>query len=233
MRRRCRLDKAFSDMRLWPTRLQFFLHDVAVLVAPRPGDETSPGTVNPGLRSVEFLPSQGAQILQLHQQLEHRMTQPRMDQRFRNGLRYFAFYQDQQLLGSTWAAVGDGRYVDEANWYLPIQKTEFWVRDVFIIPTLRGRGLYASVLKLMAQRHVPGCTAVWSDVDWVNKASMRAHTKVGFSVHARLRVLDFDGRIRLRGPCPAWPLPVTEIDLDKRLLLMRGALLQRHRELLA
>jgi GNAT superfamily N-acetyltransferase len=220
-------------MRLWPLRAHFYVHDVAVLVAPRPGDSASPGTVAPELRSVEFVPAQAADILQLHRQMAHRMSQPRMDQRFSNGLRYFAFYQDEALLGSTWAAIGGGRYVDEVNWFLPIGPTEFWVRDVFILPAQRGRGLYASLLKLVAQRHVPGCTAAWSDVDWVNRASMRAHARAGFSVHARLRALDLDGRLRLRGAAPAWHAPVTEIDPGKRCLLMRGALLRRHRQLLA
>jgi len=220
-------------MRLWPLRAHFYLHDVAVLRAPHPGNASSPGTLTPDIRSLEFESAQAADILQLHQQMAHRMSQPRMDQRFGNDLRYFAFFQGEQLLGSTWAAIGGGRYVDEMNWYLPIQPTEFWVRDVFILPSQRGRGLYASFLKLMAQHHVPGCTAVWSDVDWVNQASMRAHAKAGFSVHARLRALDLDGRLRLRGPAPAWPAPVTEINPGQRWLLMRGSLLQRHRQLLA
>ena len=116
---------------------------------------------------------------------------------------------------------------------MPIEATEFWVRDVFIVPSQRGRGLFASLLKLLAQDKVPGCTAAWSDVDWVNQTSMRAHAKAGFGVHTRLRALDFDGRIRLRGPMPAWPLPIREIDPGKRLLLLRAALLQRHQQLLA
>ncbi len=213
--------------------MRFFAHDVAVLVAPNPGVAAGAGTAVQELRAVELLPAQAALILQLHEQMAHRMSQPRMDQRFSNGLRFFAFYQGEQLLGSTWAAIGGGRYVDEVNWYLPIPPSEFWVRDVFIVPSQRGRGLYAQVLRLIAQGHVPGCTAAWSDVDWVNQASMRAHAKAGFLVHARLRALDFDGRIRLRGPTPAWHQPVTEIEPGRRWLLMRGELLQRHQQLLA
>ncbi len=220
-------------MRLWPTRRQFFLHDVAVLMAARPADPSSPGRLAREIQSVELRLDQADRILQLHQSMSHRMSQTRMDQRFRNGLRYFAFFHDERLLGSTWAAIGNGRYVDEVNWFLPIKPTEFWVRDIFIVPSHRGQGLFPCFLKLIAQRHVPGCTAAWSDVDWVNKASLRAHTKAGFTLYSRMRALDFDGRVRLRGPLPNWPIDVTEIDPGRRLLLMRGALLQRHQELLA
>ncbi len=220
-------------MRLWPTRRQFFLHDVAVLMARRPGDETSPGAVTPDLRVVEYSAAQTAQILQLHQQMGHRMSQPRLDQRFRNHLRYFAFHEAETLLGSSWFALGGGRYVDEVNWYLPIQADQFWVRDVYIVPAQRGRGRFAALLKLMARTHSAGCSAVWSDVDWVNKTSMRAHVKAGFSVQTRLRALDWDGLVRLRGPQPAWHETVHEIEPGKRCLVMRGARLQRHLELLA
>lgn len=220
-------------MRLWPTRSQFFLHDVAVLMASRPGDESSPGVVTPGVRLVEYSASQAAQILQLHQQMGHRMSQPRLDQRFRNRLRFFAFHEGDALLGSTWVAIGGGRYVDEVNWYLPIRADQFWMRDVYILPAQRGRGRFAALLKLMAQVQVPGCSAVWSDVDWVNHTSMQAHAKAGFSVQARLRALDFDGRLRLRGPQPSWHEAVHEIEPSKRWLVMRGTRLQRHQELLA
>ena len=220
-------------MRLWPTRAQFFLHDVAVLKADRPGDEASPGVVLPTYLTVEFNASQTAQILQLHQQMGHRMSQPRMEQRFRNRLRYFALFEGDVLLGSTWVAIGGGRYVDELNWVLPIAPNQFWVRDVYIVPTQRGRGLFPALLKQIARAHVPGCSAAWSDVDWINQPSMRAHAKAGFTVQARLRALDFNGLVRLRGPVPAWHEAVQDVEPGKRWLLMRGARLQRHRELLA
>lgn len=220
-------------MRLWPTRKHIYLHDVALLKAHRPGDESSPGSFAADCRSVELKAAQGAEILQLHQTLGHRMTQQRLNQRFRNGLRFLAFHQGDTLLGSSWVAIGGARYVDELNWYLPILPTEFWVRDVFIMPSQRGRGLFGGLVKLIAQRHVPGCTAAWSDVDWINGTSMRAHAHAGFEVYARLRALDFDGRLRLRGPAPSWHEPVLEIDPGKRLLLMQGVRLQRHQALMA
>ncbi len=220
-------------MRLWPTRKHIYLHDVALLKANRPGDDSSPGSIAADYRSVELTAAQGQEIMQLHQALGHRMTQPRLDQRFGNDLRFFAFHQGDTLLGSSWVAIGGARYIDELNWSLPIRPTEFWVRDVFVMPSQRGRGLFAALVKLIAQRHVPGCTGAWSDVDWINGTSMRAHAHAGFEVHARLRALDFDGRLRLRGPAPPWHEPVLEIDPGKRLLLMHGVRLRRHRALLA
>jgi RimJ/RimL family protein N-acetyltransferase len=207
-----------------------YLHDVAVLVCRNP----HAGVLQvPHLRTKEWLPSHSDPIMQLHQQLAHRMTPQRLAQRFGNGLRYFALYAGDTPIGSTWAAVGTARYVDELNWLLPILPTEFWVRDVFLSPAWRGKGLFPALLRLLAEHHVPGCTAAWSDVDWPNAQSMRAHRNAGFEVYTRARTFDIAGRLRLRSPLPSWHLPVLEMNLSQRLLWLRNGSLQRHKDLLA
>jgi GNAT superfamily N-acetyltransferase len=215
-------------MRLLPRYV--YLHDVAVLVCRAP----QAGALQvPGLRTTEWVAGQEEHILQLHTQLAHRVTPKRLAQRFGNGLRFFALHAGDTPVGSTWAAVGVPRYVDELNWLLPILPTEFWVRDVFLLPTWRGKGLYAALLRLLAERHVAGCTAAWSDVDWPNVQSMRAHRNAGFEIYTRARTLDVAGRFRVRSPLPAWHLPVLEMNLPQRLLWLRDTGLRRHNELLA
>jgi GNAT superfamily N-acetyltransferase len=215
-------------MRFLPRHV--YLHDVAVLVCRNP----RAGALQvPELRTVEWLAHQDQQILQLHTQLAHRMTPQRLAQRFGNGLRYFALYAGDTPIGSTWAAVGTPRYVDELNWLLPTLPTEFWVRDVFLSPSWRGKGLFPALLRLLAEHHVAGCTAAWSDVDWPNAQSMRAHRNAGFEVYTRARAFDVAGRLRLRSPLPPWHLPVLEMNLPQRLLWLRDASLQRHQALLA
>jgi RimJ/RimL family protein N-acetyltransferase len=215
-------------MRLLPR--QIVLHDVGVLVCRQPRAAT---LTLQSLSTEEFTEKDSAHIFSLHAQLAHRMTQQRMDQRFGNGLRFFALYVGAELAGTTWAAVGNGRYVDELNWFLPILPTEYWVRDVFIPPQWRGKGLFPAFVRLLAENHVPGCTAVWSDVDWPNTGSMRAHRNAGFEVVARVRALELAGRWRLRSPLVPWHLPVQEISPRDRFVRLQGATLQRHQTLMA
>jgi RimJ/RimL family protein N-acetyltransferase len=209
---------------------QIYLHDVGVLVCRQRLAAQLP--LN-NLRTQELAAPDGAQILQLHTQLGHRMTVQRMQQRFGNGLRFFALYVGDELAGSTWAAVGDGRYIDELNWFLPILATEYWVRDVFIPPRWRGKALFPALLRLVAENHLPGCTAVWSDVDWPNTGSMRAHRNAGFEVVARARALEVAGRWRWRSALLPWHLPVQEIAPQRRFVQLQGHTLQRHQELMA
>ena len=220
-------------MRLWPTRLQLHLHDIALLVAPGPVVQALAHQRPRGLRSTAYTLAQQADILQLHRALGHRMSLPRLQQRFANGLQFLAFWDDDSLLGSTWVALGGGRYVDELNWYLPLLPTECWLRDLFVLPAQRGQGRLAQFVGQVVHQHMPACTAFWSDVDWVHGVSMRAHQKAGFSVHARVRALDLAQRVRARCALPHWHLPVAEIEPGQRWLVLNGARLERHRQLMA
>lgn len=220
-------------MRLWPTRHTVVLHDIALLVASGPALQSLARQSGASLRSQVFTLAQHEHILQLHLAMGHRMTAARLQQRFANGLQFLAFWAGDCLLGSTWVALGGGRYVDELNWYLPIKPGECWLRDLFVLPAQRGRGLLAQFVGQLVHEHLPNATAVWSDVDWVNRASMRAHQKAGFTVYARVRALDLAQRLRVRSGLPAWHLPVAEIDPSRRWLLLTSAKLQRHLQLLA
>jgi GNAT superfamily N-acetyltransferase len=223
-------------MRLWPSHAYLLQHDIAILQAPVDAlvaaAERQTAVTRDALRAVPWSASDSREILRLHDDMGHRLSPKRLDQRFGNGLRFFTFEAGADLVGSTWAAVGDGRYVDELNWFLPIRPTEFWVRDVFVVPRRRGGGLLSAFLHAVAQQ-VPQCSAAWSDVDWIHKASLRAHLKAGFSLHARVRALDLNGRWRLRSPLPPWHLPVSEIDPHRRWVSLTGPVLRRHQGLIA
>ena len=168
-----------------------------------------------------------------HTTLGHRLTPERVERRQRNGLLFFALQVDGIVVASTWIVTGGQRYIDELGWALALGSDAFWLRDVFVAPAWRGRGVFQAFIAAIARDHVRPCQAVWSDVDWVNAQSMRAHLSAGFEVRSRLRALDFFGRVRFRGAVPSWDLPIREIAPGSRVLVLRGRALRRHQELIA
>lgn len=208
-----------------------FVHryDVALL-STEPAE--SPAKVDAsGPIQVEWL-NERESILKAHAALEHRISAEMLERRLSNRLRFAVFSVDGGPVASSWLASG-GRYIDELNWWLPIATDELWVRDVFVAPASRGRRLFAALVATLSRRPVGPGRRIWSDVDWDNAASMQAHKAAGFVVVARVRALDFGGRLRLRSALPAWPLPVLEMDPGAHWVWLRGGRLKRHRELLA
>ena len=171
-------------------------------------------------------------ILEAHVALGHHIGQAMLERRMANRLAFLTIAIEELPVASSWLASG-GRYIDELNWWLPIGPDELWLRDVFVAQAWRGRRLFADIVSSLAMPEHGRARRIWSDVDWINTQSMRAHEAAGFRVVARVRALDLAGRIRLRSALPPWPLQVTEIDPTSRLIWLRGRRLQRHQELLA
>lgn len=213
-------------MKIWDV---LHLHDIALLVFEgTSGDLSSPARTLP---DIEFLRCATA-IKSANAVLGHAVSAGRLQRRLANGLSFAVFSTNGQPMASTWLASG-GRYVDEVNWWFPTGPDELWLRDVFVAPAFRGRRLLADIVLALAQQADSPNRRVWSDVDWIDARSMRAHELAGFRIAARVRALDFMGRVRLRSALPTWPLPLTEIDPKSRWIWLRGSRLQRHQELLA
>lgn len=207
----------------------FHRHDIALLVfVEGRRDRAGPERMLPTMELLRCT----RQIQEANAQIGHGVSPERLQRRLANGLSFAAFSINGHAIASTWLASG-GRYVDEVNWWFPIGPDELWLRDVFVAPAFRGRRLFADMVLAVAHRGDAPNRRVWSDVDWIDARSMRAHELAGFRIAARVRALDFMGRIRLRSALPAWPLPVTEIDPKSRWIWLHGSRLQRHLELLA
>ena len=204
-----------------------YLHDVAILAL-----DLAPALSAKGLLASAWLADEPA-IQDALNLVGHPIKPARLQQRLRNGLRLVRFDLDGTPVATTWLASSGGRYIDELNWLLPIGAGDVWLRDVFVAPAWRGRGLFSKIVATLAWPQDGPARRIWSDVDWVNAQSMRAHKAAGFQVVARVRALDFWGRLRVRSAVPPWPMPVSEIEPASRLIWLRGGRLRRHLELLA
>lgn len=225
MERRFRLLTAGLAQRLF----QIHLHDIAILTMGAGNVVTPADRLVPTAHDVSDSPG----IVAAHAAVEHRSSEERIQRRLRNGLRFIRFDVGGVPVATTWLVHGGGRYIDELNWLLPIGVDELWIRDVFVAPAWRGRRLFTGISAALARLDGGPPRRVWSDVDWVDTASMRAHAAAGFQSVARVRALDFRGRLRLRSPLPQWPLQITEIDPVSRWIWLHGTKLRRHEELLA
>lgn len=203
-------------------------HDIAILsCTPAPATGAAPSTPLQPQALVDEV-----QILQAHSAIGHRLAPQRLRRRLELGLTFLRFDHAGLPVASTWLAGERGRYIDELNWLVPLGVGEWWVRDVFVTPAMRGRRLFSDMMQALG-RWGPPVRCLWSDVDWDNRASMNAHLAAGFQVVARARALDLRGRVRWRSALPPLPMAVREIAPASRWLWLRGATVQRHRELIA
>lgn len=206
------------------------IHDIAILQASTP---LTVGPSAPGLALRELMQDQTADIIAGHDRLGRRTPSERIERRFRHGLRFFQLWKGETLTGSTWAVCGSSRYIDELAWSLPLRTDEIWLRDVFIAPTARGGKLFVQMTKLMTQAVNPDCTYVWSDVDWCNHPSMRAHIAAGFQIWRRVRAIALADRLLLRPQIGRWHLPITDLAPELRALWWTKTLREQHAALIA
>jgi GNAT superfamily N-acetyltransferase len=200
-------------------------HDLALLEARRFPAGTPPPAA---LRLEELLPPQLDTVLQTYRDLGHRHPEGRPQRRFANGLRFGRLWLGETVVATTWVAHGVHRYIDELNWRLPMRDDQFWVRDVFVAPAWRGQRLFGHLLQLVATQWLPRFHSAWSDVDWDNAASIKAHLAAGFEVRHRVRSLDFNGRLRLRDPLVPWPGVVAALRPASRWVWLGGGERRQH-----
>ena len=200
-------------------------HDLALLQAQTLTPIELP---TPGLRLEELRAERMSAVSDTYRLLGHRYPAGRPERRFANGLRFGRLWLGYQIAGSLWVVHDAHRYIDELNWRLPVPAGQFWLRDVFIAPSLRGQRFFLQMLHLVALEWLPTFESAWSDVDWDNAASMRAHLAAGFLVRHRVRALDVNGRLRVRDPLLPWPSPVQDMQPARRWLWLGGKALRQH-----
>lgn len=185
------------------------------------------------LYSRELLHDQAHEVLNSYNALNHRITEDRIAKRFNNGLRFIQLWRNSELLGFTWIVVNGGRYIDEAGYNLDIRNSEFWVRDVYVSPSARGQRMFSKLMQLISTVHVPGCTVIWSDVDWDNNPSLKAHYSYGFKAWARVRSLKFRHQFIIRSSPPPWQSPITTLKPKHSLLFLDRDTVRTHNSLIA
>ncbi len=147
--------------------------------------------------------AEGQRFLEMHESDKARLVQAyrangmsgkpeRLQRRYAHGMRCFAIEEGERLVAWFWALHGVPRYMDEFAWQIPLNETQVWLRDAFVVPERRGRRL---LLAMMGAGVTVESTPMeyFSDVSVSNRPSLRAHAAMGFSRFATVHSLRVGG----------------------------------------
>lgn len=129
---------------------------------------------------------------------EYPSLEERFRKRFEKGMRYYELFLDNQVLGTAWIHPDGFRFIDEIGFLLPISKNSIWIRDAFVAPEFRGRGLFSRMINMIISEYFPHISTIMSDTEICNKASMAAHQGCGFKLAGTMRVLHVAKMLMLR-----------------------------------
>jgi hypothetical protein len=169
----------------------------AMSMSPAESDDTvileaSPRKAkNPNFRVVER--TKPLEVARVYQDLSRSMEPGRIEGRLEQGLRFFAFSEGDRLVGSSWFVSAGRRFLDESGLEVRIDNRTIWVRDAYVDPAVRGRGLFGSMLDALVMGPFKHVTRIMSDVTAQNEPSLRAHYNYGFRNLARIHTIHVAG----------------------------------------
>jgi hypothetical protein len=106
----------------------------------------------------------------------------RVCQRRARGLRFFSLREAGRVVANTWVADGGERFLDEAMLVFELDPQEACLRDAFVNPADRGRGLFSDFITTLERGPLEHIGAMWSCVEHSNATSVAAHRRAGFTV---------------------------------------------------
>jgi GNAT superfamily N-acetyltransferase len=156
----------------------------------------------------------------------------RLRQRFERGFRCFAVEEDDQLIAWFWALHGVPRYFDEMGWLFPLDKTQVWLRDAYVLPERRGRRLLSAMMAIGTTVESAPLEYL-SDVSYSNRPSLRAHRAMGFEPFTTVYGLMLGYRLLWRSRPPAQLPTPTALHPHKRVVWLSAEERAWHRAQIA
>ncbi len=191
----------------------------AIVLLRRDAGNPCEVALDEGQRFVELTAADVGRISQVYRDQGRTGNPDRLRKRFdTHGFRCFAIAEGDTLVAWFWALHGVPRYFDELAWRFPLDKSQVWLRDAFVIPERRGRRLLGAMMAIGTTiESAP--TEYLSDVSRSNRSSLRAHQAMGFEPFATVRGLILGNRLVIRGSRAPASLPApTELEPQKRVL---------------
>lgn len=119
----------------------------------------------------------------------------RMEARVKNGMRFFAAIQNNEVIAYLWMHSTSDRFFDEIGLFLAKGADNLWLRDMYVTPRHRGQRLFVNTLNAVICQYFPDCRYLYSDVDHDNSPSLRAHQHLG---------MEEIGKVSYARICGAW-----------------------------
>ena len=142
----------------------------------------------------------------------------RVERRFAQGLRYFELRDGAETIATTFIIWRGTRFVDELGLHFPVPEHSIWIRDIFVSPHVRGRGVFVQFFDALLGGVFPDVTTIWSDTESSNSPSLRAHGKYGFRVVGHLRALTVARMFLWRIAHPGQVRPCDGYQVQRRFL---------------
>ena len=160
------------------------------------------------------------EVVAVNRLLRRSFSEERLLARFRHGLKFFVLRAGEDIAATTWVVTEGEQFLDEEGVGLLVPPEGLWIRDIFVAPERRGRGLFAILLDGVREQ-LPKIQSLWSVTDRDNRPSLRAHFHYGFEPIARLTTLHLAGRLMIR---LRWPvsLPMGSVFKPHRRVLLTG-----------
>ena len=176
-----------------------------------------------GAGTIEEYRSYSPRVLEHLQAQGRKVSEETVRRRFERGLCFFVLRRGDVTMATTWLVMRGERFVDELGLGLAIPAGAAWLRDVYVHPSYRGRGLFGALIDAAAARADPPVHVLFSAVGLLNKRSLRAHERYGFAPRARYRALAILGLLLFRQEWPVWPEGSHDPAPGRRLVWMGPA----------
>lgn len=137
-------------------------------------------------------------MLGAYRQRGNDISPERLTRRFELGLRFFELVDGATYLASTWVISKGIHFIDEIGYCIALNSDELSLRDIYVSPSQRGRGLFALLLDHVLSEGFPSARGLWSVTDYKNRSSLRAHRRYGFEETEALRTLRVAGHLLIR-----------------------------------
>ncbi len=132
--------------------------------------------------------------------------------RFTNGLYFYLVQDSNKCIATAWIHPAGQRFVDETGYLLKAAGNSIWLRDVYVIPEYRGRGIFSDFINQISKQYYPAALYMFSDIEKNNLRSKNAHQRCGFKFIATFKVFHFFNSLMIRSP----------VDTEKQLINVSG-----------
>lgn len=132
--------------------------------------------------------------------------------RFSNGLHFYRIQDGNKCIASAWVHPEGKRFVDEVGYILKAADNSVWLRDVYVVPEYRGKGIFSDFIKQISKQYYPAASFMFSDLEANNLKSKNAHQRCGFKFIATFKVFHLFNSLMMRSP----------VESEKQLINVSG-----------
>ena len=143
----------------------------------------------------------------------------RMASRLAHKMKFYAAFDGSRVIAYCWLHSESYRFFDEIACHVGHGKNDLWLRDVYVVPEMRGKKLFSKFIEEVIYSYYPDANNLYSDVFQNNSPSLRAHLNLGLEIIGRVQYVMLFKRFLLR-KIESGKLDVTGYRFPKKLIVI-------------